>query len=58
MEYLTIEQLADRWHVCVMTIRRKVYANQIPFSRLGRKLLFNVTDIEIYEKSKSVNVLR
>ena len=55
-DFLTIEELAQRWHVCVMTIRRKVYAKQLPVSRVGRKLLFPLKEIEKYELSRSENV--
>lgn len=58
MEYLTIGQLAERWHVCIMTIRRMVYLGKVPYSRIGRKLLFKVSEIEQLENEKSKSVLR
>lgn len=48
-KFLTIKQLAARWHCAVITVRLKANRGEIPYTRIGKTLLFEVVEIEKIE---------
>lgn len=48
---LTTEQLAARWHVTGMTLRRWRAAGRIPALHVGpRRIVFSLADVERFEQ--------
>ncbi len=48
---LTTEQLAARWHVTGMTLRRWRAAGRIPAIHVGpRRIVFSLADVERFEQ--------
>jgi excisionase family DNA binding protein len=48
---LTTEQLAARWHVTGMTLRRWRAAGRLPVLRVGpRRIVFSLADVERFEE--------
>ncbi len=48
---LTTEQLAARWHVTGMTLRRWRAAGRIPAIHVGpRRIVFSLADVERFEE--------
>jgi excisionase family DNA binding protein len=47
--FLTIRQLAARWHVSPRTIRRKINTGELRAVRIGRQLRVPVREAERYE---------
>ena len=39
VEYLTMREAADRYHVSVMTVRRRIRAGKLPAVQCGSKLI-------------------
>ena len=47
--FLTPSQLAQRWHITPMTLRRWRKAGRIPVHHFGRMVRFSMTDVEKVE---------
>lgn len=47
--FLTYRDLAHRWKVSMVTIRRMVSAGQVPETRIGGSVRFSIADIERLE---------
>jgi predicted DNA-binding transcriptional regulator AlpA len=52
-QFLTVEQLADRWQVTAQWIYSNHRALGVPKTRLGRKLRFEREKIRSWEQSRS-----
>lgn len=52
--YLSVKELAKLIKKSEMTIRVMTARNQVPFIRQGRRILFDLIEIENWLKSKSV----
>jgi len=39
IEYLTLQEAADRYHVSVMTLRRRIRSGALPAVHAGRRLI-------------------
>lgn len=46
MDVFNVKEVAEYLHCSVSTIRKLVRANQIPYFRIGNRLLFNKNYIE------------
>jgi len=52
-ENLTVQQLANRWHVQPITLRRWRRAGELPAVKIGpRRVLFRLADVLKVEASK------
>lgn len=53
--FITVQQLAERWHCNRLTIYRKKDKDTHfprPYKKLGKGVLFKLKEIERYEESK------
>lgn len=50
-DILTPAQLAQRWQVCPLTLRRWRKGGRLPFCKLGTRVRFRLVDIEQLEKT-------
>ncbi len=55
LDVLTLQEAASLMRVSKMTVYRLVYSRQIPFTRVGSKLLFLKNDIEAFLNKNRVN---
>lgn len=46
MEILNIKEVSEYLHCSISTIRKLIRANQIPYFRIGNRLLFNREQID------------
>jgi excisionase family DNA binding protein len=53
-EYFTPEQLAKRWAVSQMTLRRWRTAGRLKASRFGRAVRFHRSEVQAFEKQAQV----
>jgi len=49
--YLDTAELAQRWHQCVETIRRRMRKRELPSVLIGRKRLIALRDVEAIERA-------
>ena len=50
-EFLTPQELADRWRLQVKTIYNRLHLDQVPnFYRCGGRILFPLADVKEYEE--------
>lgn len=54
-DLLTIKEAAEYMRVVPMTVYRLSYDRKLPFTRIGRKILFLRSDIEAYIGKNRVN---
>jgi hypothetical protein len=57
-EFLTVEELAGRWHKSTSGVRKLLYSGKIPpgaYSQIGERgrLLFRVSEIERLEREST-----
>ncbi len=55
LDVLTLQEAASLMRVSKMTVYRLTYNRQIPFTRVGSKLLFLKNDIEAFLNKNRVN---
>jgi excisionase family DNA binding protein len=55
LDVLTLQEAASLMRVSKMTVYRLTYSRQIPFIRVGSKLLFLKSDIEAFLNKNRVN---
>ena len=55
LDVLTLQEAASLMRVSKMTVYRLTYSRQIPFIRVGSKLLFLKNDIEAFLNKNRVN---
>ena len=48
-KYMTVAKLAERWDTKEKAIRHRIARGQIPFKRLGRRILIPVDELERFE---------
>lgn len=52
-DFLTVEDLADRWHTTVKAIYAMHHRRQLPVAhRIGRRLLWARADVEAFEAQR------
>lgn len=49
-KFLSLKQLAKRWDVCTESVRARHKAG-LPGVRIGRRLLFRLSDVRAYEQA-------
>lgn len=57
MEILNIKEVSEYLHCSISTIRKLIRANQIPYFRIGNRLLFNREQIDNWIFSQTSNTL-
>lgn len=50
----SIPEAAEILHLKEVTIRRRIYAGEIPFHRFGRRIFFTQKDIDDYIESCAI----
>ncbi|AYR03153.1 helix-turn-helix DNA binding protein [Gordonia phage Octobien14] len=50
-QFLTADQVAERWQITPRTIREMAQAGEIPAARFGRRWRFPLEQLEKYEKA-------
>ncbi len=53
-ELLTEQQVAERYHVTVHSVRRWRREGRVVFLKIGRQVLFRPTDLEAFEAGHEV----
>ena len=48
-KHTTVAKLAERWDTTEKAIRHRIAHGQIPFKRLGRRILIPIDQIERFE---------
>lgn len=49
VEFLTVDEIAERWRVSRMTIYRMVESNELPHLKIGRSIRIRKDVVEWYE---------
>ena len=57
MEILNIKEVSEYLHCSISTIRKLIRANQIPYFRIGNRLLFNREQIDNWIFSQTSNTM-
>ena len=57
MEILNIKEVSEYLHCSISTIRKLIRANQIPYFRIGNRLLFNREQIDNWIFRQTSNTL-
>ena len=48
--FLTAAEIAERWAVCEMTIRRMMSRGELGYIRLGRSIRITLSEVKAHEK--------
>jgi excisionase family DNA binding protein len=57
-KYLNVQELSEYLGLHISTIYRKVNMNEIPHSRIGGRLLFDIEKIDLWvEANQIVNII-
>jgi len=49
--FLTAAEIAERWAVCEMTIRRMLSRGELSHIKLGRSVRIPMSEVKAYEKT-------
>lgn len=56
LQMFTIQRLAEQLGVCTRTVERAVWSGELPFHRVGRRVLISEADAAIWMAGKRVAV--
>ncbi len=48
-KHTTVAKLAERWDTTEKSVRHRIARGQIPYKRLGRRILISLDEIERFE---------
>jgi len=54
LEFLTVAQVTELLHISRMTLYRHMRAGDLPYIKIGRRVLFKKADIEAWLESKKI----
>lgn len=54
-EYLSVSELSEYLKIPIKTIYQFTHKKVIPFSKIGKRLIFSKEDIDHYVKTKKLN---
>ena len=56
-QYLTVRELARRWHMARSTVYGLLEQCQLPYTKLGNSLRVKLADVEAYEQAGRVEAI-
>ena len=55
-QYYSVRELATRWHYAEITIRVRMAKGDIPYTKVGKRVLISKAWVESYEKEHAVKL--